>query len=225
VPASPRIRTGRRAARSCSSARSASRIGAQRRERDAARLLHGRARQRTRDRRQQLLQADRLLEEIERADLGGVDRRLDRSVPRHHHHGHRELAAGRPLAQERHAIGVRHPDVEQHERGLLPLAIGTGFARVLGERDAIALVLQDLGQELADADFVVDDEQFFGEGHFFLTQAATAGVAPVARLGKTIVTRAPPSGVLAIAMRPPCSSTIFFTIARPSPVPFALVVT
>ncbi len=41
----------------------------------------------------------------------------------------------------------------------------------------------------------------------------------------TTRTRAPPSGRLSASIRPPCSSTIFFTIASPRPVPLGLLVT
>ena len=111
------------------------------------------------------MQADRFLEEIECADLRGLDCGLDRAVPRHHDHGHRELARCRPLPQQRDAVGIRHPDIEQHERWPLPGAIGAGGSRIFGETHAIAFVLEDLGQELANADFVVDDENFFGGRH------------------------------------------------------------
>ena len=41
-------------------------------------------------------------------------------------------------------------------------AVRARFARVFRERDAIAFVLQDLRQQFADADFVVDDQDFLG---------------------------------------------------------------
>ena len=110
------------------------------------------------DRREQLRKPDRLLEEIERADLRRLDGCLDRAMTGHHHDGHRQLAGGAPFAQQRNAVGVRHPDIEQHERRLHPQPIRARLAGVLGERDPVALVLQDLGEELANADFVVDDQ-------------------------------------------------------------------
>ena len=42
----------------------------------------------------------------------------------------------------------------------MPLPVRAGFARILSECHAITLVLQDLRQQLADADLVVDDEDF-----------------------------------------------------------------
>jgi hypothetical protein len=161
VPASPRIRIAC-ARRAASRATAPPRTGAlvPSAASDTARLAGSRALESARDRPEQLLQADRLLEEIECADARGLDRGLDRPVARHHHHRHREQARGTPLAQQRDAVGVRHPDVEQDQRGLGARAVAAGLLRVLGDRDAIALVLQDLGQQLADADLIVDDQDF-----------------------------------------------------------------
>jgi hypothetical protein len=41
---------------------------------------------------------------------------------------------------------------------LLSLTVRARLAGVLGQRDAIALVLQDLRQEFANPDFIVDDQ-------------------------------------------------------------------
>ena len=71
--------------------------------------------QRAPDRREQLLQRDRLFEEIEGADARRLDRGVDGAVARHHHHRHRQLARARPLLEQRDAVGVGHPDVEQHQ--------------------------------------------------------------------------------------------------------------
>ena len=63
-----------------------------------------------------------------------------------------------------------------------------------------------------------------------VTDRAARARPPVAErvlsfTGSTTRTRAPPSGRLSASMRPPCSSTIFFTIASPRPVPLGLLVT
>ena len=79
-------------------------------------------------------------------------------MPRHHHYGHRELAAGSPLLEECDAIGIGHPDVEQHEVRASALADAPRIARALGERDLVSLVGEDLGEKLPDADFVIDHE-------------------------------------------------------------------
>ena len=53
-------------------------------------------------------------------------------------------------------------------------AVRARFACVLGERDAVALVLQDLGQQLADADFVVDDQDFARLRHSRIRHASAS---------------------------------------------------
>src|SRR5262249_40606374 len=188
--------------------------------RNPPRLLRERGLERAGHRAQELLQSDGLLEEVEGADLRGLDRGLDRAVARHHHDGHRELPGSRPLAQERDAVCIGHPDVEQDERRLLPRAKGACFGRVLGDGNTVALVLQDFGEEFADADFVVDDQDVVRWDH----GGAYPTLSPALR-GNTIVTRDPRGSRFASSTRPPCSWTILRTMARPRPVPFAFVVT
>src|SRR4029079_12719271 len=72
-----------------------------------------------------------------------------------------------------------------------------------------------LGQQLSDADLVVDDQNFFLLRHHVL----------VPLNGKYKVTTAPCGDRFPMVTRPWCSSAIFLTIASPRPVPFALVVT
>jgi hypothetical protein len=63
---------------------------------------------------------------------------------------------------------------------------------------------------------------------FRVNTARAAGrdaASSAAAAGRRMVTDAPRGAALAIATVPPCSSTIFFTIARPSPVPLGLGVT
>ena len=101
VPGSPRIRIGRRAAisvleralgRRGSRALAPSAASETRRGSCAAALFSARA---IVDR--SFCEADRLLEEVERADLRRVDGGLDRAVAGHHHDRHRELAAAPPI--------------------------------------------------------------------------------------------------------------------------------
>ena len=76
----------------------------------------------------------------------------------HHDHRHGEHGAGTPLLQQRDAVDVGHPDVEQHEIGAEALAGGACLGGVLGHLDRMAFVGQDLREESADAEFVVDDK-------------------------------------------------------------------
>jgi hypothetical protein len=114
--------------------------------------------QRPPDGGEQLLQRDRLLEEIVGADAGCLDRGIDRAVTGHHHHRHGEQSRARPLLQQRDAGGIRHPDVEQHQVGTRLAAERARGRRVLGEAHLVALVGEDLREQLADADFVVYDQ-------------------------------------------------------------------
>src|SRR5690606_16842749 len=126
------------------------------------------------------------------------------------------------------AVGVRHPDVEEHE--VRPGACAH-FARLRGifrERHAVPLVREDLREELADADLVVDDQYVRHAGSAARGADGTAGHAAFSK-GSEIDTVAPPgrppASRFSIAMLPWCSSMIFFTMARPRPVPRGLVVT
>jgi DNA-binding response OmpR family regulator len=113
------------------------------------RLLH---------RRQQLLQRDRLFQEIEGAEARRLDRGVDRAVSRHHHHRHVQVPAGVPLLEQRDAVHVGHPDVQQHEVGALALAQQPRLRGVLRQLDAVTFVGQDFLQEGSDAHFVIDDK-------------------------------------------------------------------
>src|SRR6266568_1001147 len=187
----------------------------QRRKRDPARTLTRAGLERPRHGREELLQTNRLFEEVEGADLGRLDRGLDGPVSGHHDHRHRELAARGPFTQQRDAVGIGHPDVEQDERRFGAAAIAARLARVLGQTYPVTLVLQDLGEQLADADLVIDDQNLLRLRHHVLVPSR----------GKCRVTRAPRGRRFSIVTRPWCSSTIFLTMARPRPVPLALVVT
>ena len=112
------------------------------------------------DRRQQLLQRNRLFKEIDGADACRFDGRVDRSVAGHHHHRHVQQAARRPFLEQRDAIRIRHPDVEQHQVGAHLAADPARFGGVLGQRDAVPLVGQDLREKFANAHFIIDHQYF-----------------------------------------------------------------
>jgi hypothetical protein len=138
--------------------------------RDLRRVLAAAPRQPLLDRLQQLLQRDRFLEEVERADARRLDRGVDRRVSGHHDHGHRQLAAGRPLLEQRHAVGVRHPDVEQHQVDRVVLAQLACLPSAVGKQHRVALVAEDLGQQFSNAHFVVNNQYF---RHVFLLSSRT----------------------------------------------------
>jgi hypothetical protein len=116
----------------------------ERRESELRRCRRLGAAQRTLHGREQALQRHRLFQEVERADARGLDRGFDRGVARHHYHWHGELTASGPLLQQGDAIGVGHPDVEQHEVGPGTLAQPARVARAFRQHDLVAFVGKDL---------------------------------------------------------------------------------
>ena len=125
---------------------------------DAAPLLlvaaHG---ERSFHRAQQLRERNGLLDEIDGAEARGLDGRVDGAVARHHDDGARR-AALRPFAQQRDAVGVGHPDIEQDEIELLPFARAARFLRVGGRRDVVAFFAQDLIDQSPNVGLVVDNQ-------------------------------------------------------------------
>ncbi len=107
---------------------------------------------------QQLLDRERLLDEVECAELGRSHGRLDGAVTAHHHDGKLRPAAAQ-LREDLHAVAAGHGDVEQdHLRGgLLPQGRERPLS-VLGERDVEAFVGEDAGQGSADPCLVIDDQ-------------------------------------------------------------------
>src|SRR5262245_29784589 len=125
---------------------------------------------------------------------------------------------GLQLPHERDAVQTRQPPVREHHVYVFPLE---RFERLLSALDGQHLVARDLerAMEGAKKDFVVVDEQepLLHEG------PPTRGCAtPTA--GSEMRTRVPRPGELSMVMSPPCRSTIFLTMAMPSPVPDGLVV-
>ena len=139
------------------------------------------------------------------------------------HHDHRDVerdALG-PFLEQRDAVAVRHPDIEQYEvRPPGPARLARVFG-VVGERDLVALVFQDLAQERADIGFVIDDQEMLGAHS---ARAARAGDSAPAVTGSRITAQAPAAGRFSTQTIPPCSSMIFFTMASPRPVPLGLLV-
>src|SRR5581483_1042111 len=177
----------------------------------------------------------RLLDEIIRAEPGRLDRRFDGAVSRHHHDRYLGLPARGPFLEQRDAVRSGHPDIEQHQVRLL-FAIKLACAlRAVGGCHAVMLVLENLLDQPADLRFVIDDEDI-AAAHVPLSpcarrrgSAATSAVGSAWRnalvTGSRIVTPAPPFGRFSAMILPLCSSMMRFTMARPRPVPFTLLVT
>ncbi len=180
---------------------------------------------------QQFCERQRLLDEIERAEPCCLHRRIDGAVPGHDDDRTVQIAVFRPFAQQRDAVGIGHPDIEQDQIELRcgpRVTSGTGVA---GNRHAVAFVRQDVLNQRPNVGLVVD-YQYLGICHacsllFSARPGARAMIfSRAASLsGNRILIIAPPSLRLLALIEPTCSSTSFFTIASPRPVPLVLVVT
>jgi hypothetical protein len=107
---------------------------------------------------QQFGQRERLLDEVERAEPRRFHGGLDCSVAGHHDHGTARSRVGRPLAQQRDAIDIRHPDVEEHEVRRLPHACRASLDGVGGNVYLVTFLGKDLLQEAANVRLIVDDQ-------------------------------------------------------------------
>ncbi len=116
---------------------------------------------------QQLRERDGLLDEVDGAETRGFHGRVDGAVARHHDDGaHRP--AFRPLAKQRNAVGIRHPDVEQDEIEVLAFSRAARFLGVRGSRDVVAFFAQDLVDQSANVGFVVDNQNSRGHARSLL---------------------------------------------------------
>jgi hypothetical protein len=77
-------------------------------------------------------------------------------VAAHHDDGHGQEAASGPLLEQRDTVGVRHPDVQQHQIVHIGNARAAGLGRVFCEVHAVPLVVQDLRQKVSNAELIVD---------------------------------------------------------------------
>ena len=168
------------------------------------------------DHDQQLVDLERLLEVVERAELHRLDRALDGGV-RGHHQDLRPLAGrGRrdQLADQiepvRSGIRLSTRSTSNDAAGEQPLRL----ARVARRHDLVPFFAQRLGQRVADLGLVVDEQN----------GAGGLGHAVGASRGSSMRTSVPRSRSLATVMRPPSPSMMFREIARPMPVPVRRVV-
>ena len=106
---------------------------------------------------QQFFQCDWLFEEIHGADFGRFDGGVYAGMTAHHDDGHGQLAVFRPFFKQGDAVAVGHPDVEQHHGRTGLVAQLACFFGVFRQADGVTFVLQDVGQQVADTDFVVYD--------------------------------------------------------------------
>src|ERR1700693_2042185 len=153
------------------------------------------------------LERQRLLEEVVCPEPHGAHGGLDAGVAGDHHDGHFLQTAVRGF-QDREAVAVAQPDIEEREvEVLLFQPLETLLAR-LDRSDRVSLVGQDLRERLPDSFLVIDDE------HAPLLHAA----------GSSMMKRAPRGQFSSTRMVPLWSATMRDTIASPRPVPRPFVV-
>ena len=78
--------------------------------------------------------------------------------PRHHDDRHGQQAVALPFLEQRDAVGIGHPDVEQDQVGRAGWRALAGLLRVFGQLHRMALVAQDFREQLADAHFIINYE-------------------------------------------------------------------
>ena len=104
------------------------------------------------------LPVEGLLQEIEGAELRGLDRRLDGPLPRDHD----DLGRARPrfyIREDLQAAPPGHLDVEEDQVETRGLADDLqSVLPVRGLEECVALVLEDHPEGLADVLFIVDDK-------------------------------------------------------------------
>ncbi len=94
-------------------------------------------------------------------------------MARHHDDWHRQLTGSRPLFEQGDAISVRHPDIEQDE---IDLALFTNFAGLGGticQQHDVAFISENLGEQLTDADFIVDYEYLRHESYALVARVCS----------------------------------------------------
>src|SRR5208337_1811873 len=180
----------------------------------------------------QAIRLEWLLDEVVGAEFDRDDRRLDVAVTRNHHDRHvRILPLDRLEQLQPVQLRTLQPDVEQDELRTARLDCRQRLVRIARQTRAMAFVLQNPGDKLADVVFVVDDEDVSShQDDPIFSFLALAPRWPPPGDGSFISTMAPrpPSERTRPSRRstpPPWSSKIFTTIGRPSPVPSARVVT
>jgi hypothetical protein len=90
-----------------------------------------------------------------RTNACGFDRGVDGGVATHHDDGHIEQSSARPFFQQGHAIGVGHPNVQQHQIGPGRLACKPRLCGVFCNFYCMTFVVEDLKQQVPNAQFVI----------------------------------------------------------------------
>ena len=169
---------------------------------------------------------ERLVDVVVRAVLQRGDGGLDRGVAGHDDDQHVGIDFVQ-AALQLDAVGAAHLDIDQRDVESLLGHAGERFVGALGGGDVVALFGKPLGQRIADAQFIINNQQFtfshFSTSRYFgLTGARSSTLASVGlwlSTGNKIVNVVPCPTTECTAMLPPWRSTMFWLMARPSPEP------
>ena len=181
------------------------------------------------DQVQELLRLERLFDEVHRAATDRRNGGVDIAVAGEYQH--RQVGLARlDCIEHLQSVARRsvQPDIQQDEARPARVHHGKRRFAIAGGAAFVALVAQNARNQVANVAFVVDDQNI--ECHSVCSQKCHSPPSPGSRrsagwTAKRSRARVPPSSEEPKARSPPCSSTIFFTMARPRPVPFSRVVT
>ena len=77
-------------------------------------------------------------------------------MTRHHNHGHGQQAIALPLLQERDAINIGHPYIEQNEVGRARESQVARLISVFGRGYDVTLVTQYFREQFPDTHFIIN---------------------------------------------------------------------
>src|SRR5215471_12694276 len=182
-------------------------------------LLHGIANQHN-----DFFERQGLLDEVESAQFRGTHRGFDGAMPGNHDH-FRRTGNGLDAAERFQAVHARQPDIEKHD---FKIAAVDAFEGLLGRAngiDAILFIAKNGREGLANAFFIVDNQDFRFHTHRSESSAARseAAAAEISATGNSIRKREPTGWLSSTRREPPCSEMMRAAIARPRPVPRSLV--
>src|SRR5579863_411931 len=181
---------------------------------------------------QEPISLERLFDEVIGTALNCRNRGLDVAVAGDHHHRQLGMVQSQNVEQLQSVeAAALQPDVKENEVGPAGNDCRDRLLTVACSAGAIALVLQNTGDQFADIDLVVDDQDIgcHDQTVALWTSTGVEGASTGSAVKRNCIhaPRAPAtfSEASRSSMRPPCSSRMRPTIANPKPVPFSRVVT
>ena len=156
------------------------------------------------------------------AALDGGDRRFNVAVARNDDNGHVLMLLLDGLQEiEPVEFGTLQPDIENDQRRAALIDFSQRGVAVMGKAGFVALVLQNASDQFADVGLVINYQNVSSHCSTHSAEIKRGS----GRRENSSVTWAPlPEGASCRRKRPPCSSMMRLTIARPRPVPFSRVV-